>query len=182
MTISKQQQEVEQWLDDVVIGLNLCPFAAQPRRNNQIRLTVSHALTPEVLVADLYDELSFMAHTEASEVETSLLIVPDMLLNFDDYNEFLDIADGLLIDNDWEGVFQIASFHPDYCFADTQADSVDNLTNRAPYPILHIIREDSLSKALDNMASPDEVYKRNIRTVNHLTPEQIHSLFPHLIK
>jgi hypothetical protein len=111
--ISKQQQLVEQWLDDVVIGLNLCPFSAKPRQNNQVRFKVCQALTPEVLVADLFDELNFMAQSEASDVETSLLIIPDMLLNFDDYNEFLDIADGLIIDNDWEGIFQIASFHPD---------------------------------------------------------------------
>lgn len=180
--ISKQQELVEQWLDDVVIGLNLCPFAAKPRQNNQIRFKVSQGLTPEVLVADLFDELNFMAQTGASEVETTLLIIPDMLLNFDDYNEFLDIADGLIIDNDWEGIFQIASFHPDYCFAETTSDSVENLTNRAPYPILHILREDSLTKALENMASPDEVYKRNIKTMNQLSPEKIHNLFPHLTK
>ena len=103
-----------------------------------------------------------------------------MLLNFEDYNEFLDIADGLIIDNDWEGIFQIASFHPEYCFAETPANSVENLTNRAPYPILHLLREDSLSKALENMASPDEVYKRNIKVMKDLTPEQIHQLFPHI--
>lgn len=178
--ISKQQELVEQWLDNVVIGLNLCPFAAKPRQKNQINFKVSQALTPEVLVADLFDELTLLAQTETNEVETTLLIIPDMLLNFDDYNEFLDIADGLIIDNDWEGVFQIASFHPDYCFAETPANSVENLTNRAPYPILHLLREDSLSKALENMTSPDEVYKRNIKVMKDLTPEQIHQLFPHI--
>jgi len=174
------QQLVEKWLDDVVIGLNLCPFSVQPRKKNQVRFKVSQALTPEVLVADLFDELNIINQSDSSEIETSLIIIPDMLLDFDDYNEFLDIADGLIIDNDWEGVFQIASFHPDYCFEDTEPDSTENLTNRAPYPILHILREDSLTDALDNMTDPDEIYKRNINTVNALTKEKIHALFPHL--
>lgn len=180
MSSNPHQQLVEEWLDNVVIGLNLCPFAHQPRKNKQIRFKVSSALTPEVLVADLFDELTFMAQSDANEVVTSLLIVPDMLLNFSDYNEFLDIADGLIIDNNWEGVFQIASFHPDYCFAETESDSVENLTNRAPYPIFHVIREEGLAEALKSMAAPDEVYKRNIKTMQNLTQEQIHTLFPHL--
>lgn len=174
------QQLVEKWLDDVVIGLNLCPFSVQPRKKNQVRFKVSQALTPEVLVADLFDELNIINQSDSSEIETSLVIIPDMLLDFNDYNEFLDIADGLIIDNDWEGVFQIASFHPDYCFEDTEPESTENLTNRAPYPILHILREDSLTDALDNMSDPDEIYKRNIKTVSELSKDKIHALFTHL--
>jgi len=172
--------DVETWLDDVVIGLNLCPFAAIPRKNNQVRFTVSQALSEEVLLADLHAELTFMSQTPAKEVETSLLIVPDMLTKFDDYNQFLDLVDELLEAFEWEGVFQIASFHPDYCFAETDPDSVDNLTNRAPYPILHIIREESLEKALEKMTSPDEIYKRNIQAMNELSNEEINTLFPYL--
>jgi hypothetical protein len=178
--ISEQQQKVEQWLDDVVIGLNLCPFSIKPRQQGQIRFSLSQALSPEVLVADLFDELTYMAKTQPSEAETSLIIIPNMLLNFADYNEFLDIADGLIIDNGWEGVFQIASFHPDYQFANTAKDDVENLTNRAPYPLLHIIREDSLAKAVENMADPEEIYKRNIVTMNNLNTQQIANLFPHI--
>jgi hypothetical protein len=172
--------DVETWLDGVVIGLNLCPFAAIPRKNNQVRFTVSQALAEEVLLADLHAELTLMSQTPAVEVETSLLIVPDMLAKFDDYNQFLDLVDELLEAFEWEGIFQIASFHPHYCFAETDPDSVVNLTNRAPYPILHIIREQSLEKALKKMTSPDEIYKRNIETMNGLSTEQIKSLFPHL--
>ena len=172
--------DVETWLDDVVIGLNLCPFAAIPRKNNQVRFTVSQALAEEVLLADLHAELTFMSQIPAVEVETSLLIVPDMLAKFDDYNQFLDLVDELLEAFEWEGIFQIASFHPDYCFAETDPDSVENLTNRAPYPILHIIREQSMEKALAKMASPDEIFKRNIQTMNDLSTEQIKALFPYL--
>ena len=173
---------VENWLDDVVIGLNLCPFAAKPRRQNQVRFNVSEAFTSEVLLADLHQELILLDQTPASEIETSLLIVPNMLNNFDDYNQFLDLVDTLLIEFEWEGIFQIASFHPDYCFADTPPDSVENLTNRSPYPILHIIREESMEKALKNMTSPDEVFKQNIKTMTNLEPEKIKTLFPYLYK
>jgi hypothetical protein len=172
--------DVETWLDDVVIGLNLCPFAAIPRKNQQVRFTVSQALAEEVLLADLHAELTFMSQTPAAEIETSLLIVPDMLAKFEDYNQFLDLVDGLLEAFEWEGFFQIASFHPDYCFAETDPDSVENLTNRSPYPILHIIREQSMEKALAKMTSPDEIYKRNIQTMNDLPTEQIKVLFPYL--
>jgi len=178
--LSNEQQQVEQWLDNVVIGLNLCPFAAKPRRNKQIRFKVSQALTDEVLIADLFDELRFLEKTPASELETTLVIVPNMLAKFDDYNQFLDITDNLLIEYNWEGIFQIASFHPNYCFAVTNPNDVENLTNRAPYPILHLLREDSLTTALENMTAPDEVYKRNIHTMNQLSKQQIQTLFPYL--
>jgi hypothetical protein len=172
--------DVETWLDGVVIGLNLCPFAAIPRKNNQIRFMVSQALTEEVLLADLYAELTFMSKTPALEVETSLLIVPDMLNKFDDYNQFLDLADALLEEFEWDGVFQIASFHPEYCFAETDANSTENLTNRSPYPILHILREATMEKALEKMTSPDEIFKRNIETMSELSAEKIKVLFPYL--
>jgi len=172
--------DIETWLDNVVIGLNLCPFAAIPRENDQVRFTVSQALTEEVLLADLHAELTFMSQTPASDVETSLLIVPDMLAKFDDYNQFLDLVDELLEEFEWDGIFQIASFHPDYCFAETKPDSTENLTNRSPYPILHIIREASLEKALAKMMSPDEIYKRNIETMHNLSAEKIKVLFPYL--
>jgi hypothetical protein len=172
--------DVETWLDDIVIGLNLCPFAITPRKNQQVRFTVSQALTAEVLLADLYDELSLMSKIPSVDVETSLLIVPDMLANFDDYNQFLDLVDQLLETFEWDGIFQIASFHPDYCFAETKPNSTENLTNRAPYPILHILREQTIETALDKMISPDEIYKRNIQTMAELPAERIKTLFPYL--
>jgi len=179
--LSNEQQQVEQWLDNIVIGLNLCPFATKPRRNNQIRFKVSQALTNEVLIADLYEELSLLAQTEATKVETTLIIVPNMLADFEDANQFLDIADNLLVEFNWEGIFQIASFHPDYYFESTQPEDAENYTNRAPYPIFHLLRENSLTAALQNMSSPDEVYERNINTMNHLSADQIKTLFSYLL-
>ena len=173
-------EAVERWLDEVVIGLNFCPFAAKPRRNEQVRITTSNATTEELLLTDLQDELTLLDQTPTTKIETTLLIVPEMLADFYDYNQFLDLVDELLVRFEWEGTFQIASFHPDYCFADAEPGSVENLTNRSPYPILHIIREDSIEKALESITDTNEVYKRNIETTKNLTPEQIKALFCYL--
>ena len=173
-------KDVERWLDEVVIGLNFCPFAAKPRRNEQVRFVTSKATSEELLLTDLQDELTLLDQTPSSKIETTLLIVPEMLSDFHDYNQFLELVDELLVQFEWEGIFQVASFHPDYCFADAEPDSVDNLTNRSPYPVLHILREDSIEKALENIADPDEVYKRNIETMKTLSSEQIKTLFNYL--
>ena len=173
-------EKVEKWLDEIVIGLNFCPFASKPRRNDQIRFVTSSANTSEELLLNLQDELTLLDQTSSTGIETTLLIVPEMLTVFDDYNQFLDLVDQLLIQFEWEGIFQVASFHPDYYFAGTEPDSVENLTNRSPCPILHILREESIEKALENIAEPDEVYKRNIQTMNNLSADQIKVLFPHL--
>ncbi len=176
--MSTEIEQVTRWLDEVVIGLNLCPFAKQPRRNEQVRFVSSTADQPEALLEDVYDELSLIEQTET--IETTLLIVPKLLSDFDEYNQFLDLVDQLLIKFDWDGTFQVASFHPDYCFADTAPDSMENLTNRSPFPILHIIREASIEKAVENITAPDEVYKNNIQTVSNLSQEQIKKLFYYL--
>ena len=173
-------KDVERWLDEVVIGLNFCPFAAKPHRNEQVRFVTSKATSEELLLTDLQDELTLLDQTPSSKIETTLLIVPEMLSDFHDYNQFLELVDELLVQFEWEGIFQVASFHPDYCFADAEPDSVDNLTNRSPYPILHILREDSIEKALENIADPGEVYKRNIETMKTLSSEQIKMLFNYL--
>jgi len=129
---------------------------------------------------DLYDELKLLENTPAEDVETTLIILPKILANFDDYNQFLDLVDELLFSFQWEGIFQVASFHPDYCFAETESDSVENLTNRSPYPILHLIREASMEHALKNLTAPDEVFKRNIKAMNNLSEKEIKRLFPYL--
>ena len=178
--MSDEQKAVEQWLDEVVIGLNLCPFAAKPRSQNQVRFMVSQAQTEQELLYDLHTEIQLLEQTPPTEIETTLLIIPFLLADFEDYNQFLDIVDAVLDDFNWHGEFQIASFHPHYCFADTQIDSIENFTNRSPYPILHIIREQSMEKALAHMAAPDEIFKRNITTMNNLSTEQIAKLFPYL--
>jgi uncharacterized protein len=178
--------QVEQWLDQVVIGLNLCPFAAEPRKHQKIRITLSTATNPRKnptdLLADLQAELCLLSQTPATDLETSLLIIPHGLEDFDDYNDFLYLADRLLKHFGWEGEFQIASFHPHYQFADTQPDDAENLTNRSPYPLLHILREASIETALAHYPNPETIPQRNIEQVRNLSKVQRQQLFPRLFK
>ena len=172
--------DVEQWLDEVVIGLDLCPFAARPRREKRVRIAVSHATTAEALLDDLQAELEHLSDTPVAELETTLLAIPDMLEDFADYNDFLDAVDLWVEQFGWEGELQVASFHPQYQFADTAADDPGNLTNRSPWPLLHVIREESLEKAIEHYPDVDRIPERNIARMQALTAEERAKLFPHL--
>ena len=172
--------DVEQWLDEVVIGLDLCPFAARPRREKRVRIAVSHATDEEALLNDLQAELERLSDTPAAELETTLLAIPDMLEDFADYNDFLDAVDLWVEQFGWEGDLQVASFHPQYQFADTEADDPGNLTNRSPWPLLHIIREESLEKAVEHYPDVDAIPERNIERMKALGPEERKRLFPYL--
>jgi len=172
--------QVERWLHDVVVGLNLCPFARKPLRAGQIRFTVSEATSNDVLLEELQDEFEVLDRTSMEEVETSLLILPTHLQDFHDYNFFLDEAERLLKRQGYEGIYQIASFHPHYQFAGTAPHDAENLTNRAPYPILHILREESLERGLKNYPDPDSIPRNNILRVESLTDEEKRLLFPYL--
>ena len=172
--------DVEQWLDEVVIGLDLCPFAARPRREKRVRIAVSHATDDEALLNDLQAELERLSDTPAAELETTLLAIPHMLEDFADYNDFLDAVDLWVEQFGWEGDLQVASFHPQYQFADTELDDPGNLTNRSPWPLLHIIREESLEKAIEHYPDVDAIPERNIARMKALGPEERKRLFPYL--
>lgn len=172
--------DVSQWLDEVVIGLNLCPFAARPRQEKRVRICVSHATTDEALLDDLQNELERLSDASPKEIETTLLAIPDMLADYEDYNQFLDLVDLWLEQFGWEGDLQVASFHPDYQFADTEPDDAGNLTNRSPWPLLHLIREDSLEQALEHFPDVDAIPERNIKRMEALTAEERQRLFPYL--
>lgn len=171
---------VARWLNEVVIGLNLCPFSGKPTRENRVRFFVSHAADDELLLQDLQQEMELLDQKPASDIETTLVIVPNHLRDFFDYNQFLHWTNQLLKRNRWVGVYQLATFHPDYCFADAEPEDAENLTNRAPYPILHIIREASLEKALEYFPEADEIPEVNKRRVENLTAEEKQTLFPYL--
>ncbi|MGF1901273.1 DUF1415 domain-containing protein [Aliivibrio sifiae] len=180
MNIQKIEQEVQQWLEDVVIGLNLCPFAAKPNRNKQIKIFVSEATTEENLLEDVLQELMNLDSKTAEELETTLVAIPNMLQDFMDYNFFLDWVDALIKQQDWEGTFQIATFHPDYCFGGAEPEDDENLTNRSPYPVLHLIREESMAKVLKHYPNPEAIPDTNIARVEALTSEERRKLFPYL--
>ena len=162
------EARVRRWLERAVIGLNLCPFAKAVYVKRQVRIVVSDATTPRDLLEQLGEELALLRDTPADEVDTTLLVHPLVLVDFLAYNAFLDDADALVQALDLEGELQVASFHPDYQFAGTAPDEVDNLTNRAPYPILHLLREASVERAVAAYPDPDAIIGRNIATVRAL--------------
>lgn len=158
----------QDWLDKAVIGLNLCPFAKAVQVKNQIRYVVSDADTEEALLADLLHELQYLHKVDPNEVETTLLIHPAVLADFLDYNDFLEIADAAVAELDLEGELQVASFHPDYQFADSGPDDIENFSNRSPYPTLHLLRESSIDEAVAAFPDAANIYERNIDTLRGL--------------
>jgi hypothetical protein len=156
------------WLERAVIGLNLCPFAKAVHVKGQIRYVVSAAQTEESLLDDLERELKFLAEAPPEEVDTTLLITPDVLTDFAAFANFLDLVEVVLRTQGLAGILQVASFHPQYVFADAEADDIANHTNRAPYPTLHLLREASLDRATAAFPDAAEIYQRNIETLRTL--------------
>lgn len=180
--IDSIEAEVLAWLDKVVIGLNLCPFAARPRRLQLIRVRVSAADDDDALMRELESEVQLLRDSAAETLETTLLVVPGMLREFDSYNGFVDVAEMMFRQYGWEGEIQVASFHPDYCFEGAAPADDENLTNRSPYPILHLIREASIEQALARFPNPERIPERNIARVSSLSlPEKLR-LFPYLFR
>lgn len=170
------ERDIRRWLERAVIGLNLCPFAKAVYTRNQVRIVVSDASTPRALLEELGEELALLRDTPAEQVDTTLLVHPQVLQDFLDYNDFLDDADAMVEVLDLDGVLQVASFHPQYQFADTLPDDPENLTNRAPHPILHLLREDSVARAVEAYPEPDRIIDRNIETMQTLGVEGFRKL------
>jgi uncharacterized protein len=158
----------QRWLERAVIGLNLCPFAKTEHVHGRIRYCVSDATDTETLLADLRRELLALQAADPAQCETTLLMHPQMLQDFLDYNDFLGEADALLEDLELDGVLQIASFHPHYQFGGTEAGDIENFTNRSPYPTLHILREASVERAVASFPDAEMIYERNIATLKKL--------------
>ncbi len=156
------------WLERAVIGLNLCPFAKAVYVKQQVRFVLSDASTPEALLEQLAEELVLLRDTPAEQIDTTLIVHPDVLQDFLDYNDFLDNADAAVEALDLHGILQVASFHPQYQFAGTAADDIGNYTNRAPYPTLHLLREDSVERAVAAFPDADVIVERNLQTLEKL--------------
>jgi len=154
------------WVETVVVDLNLCPFAGRELRRERIRFAVSPATSEAQLLASLQAELEWLE--TQPDTETTLLIHPRVLQEFDDYNQFLETADDLLGAMGVDGIYQIASFHPQYQFAETAPGDVENYTNRSPYPMLHLLREQSLERAIASYPDPEQIPLRNIALMNRL--------------
>lgn len=156
------------WISDAVIGLNLCPFAKSVYVKNQIDYHVSTATNESLLLNDLILAMQKLNETAAEDIDTTLLIHPWVLQDFLDYNDFLDQADAALNQAGFEGVLQIASFHPQYQFAGTDPDDVTNCSNRSPFPMLHLLREESLDSAITAIPDAANIFSRNIETLEQL--------------
>ena len=156
------------WLEKAVIGLNLCPFAKSVHVKNQIRYVVSTTTDTEALLADLENELQALHAADPADVDTTLLIFPDVLQDFMDYNDFLEVADAAIEKLELDGEIQIASFHPQYQFAGTKADDIENYTNRSPYPILHLLREASIERAVAAFPEAEMIFEKNMETLRQL--------------
>jgi hypothetical protein len=161
-------EETRHWLEQAVIGLNLCPFAKAVHVKAQIRWVLSPARTPEALLDELLRELQLLAEADPQAVDTTLLIHPQVLQDFHDFNDFLGTAEAALDGLGLDGVLQIASFHPQFQFEGTAPGDMGNFTNRSPHPTLHLLREDSIERAVDAFPDAAEIYQRNIQTLQRL--------------
>ncbi|MHB8920321.1 MAG: DUF1415 domain-containing protein [Halothiobacillus sp.] len=165
---------VRNWVEQFVIGFNLCPFAKRELVKNRVRFIVSDAIDEEQLLADLETELALL--NQDDRIETTLLIHPHVLQDFFDFNQFLARADNRLMQLKLKGIFQIASFHPDYQFGGTESDDAENYTNKSPYPVLHLLREASLDLAITHYPDADLIPDRNISLLEKMGPDKLQAL------
>ncbi|MEQ1837128.1 MAG: DUF1415 domain-containing protein [Candidatus Nitrotoga sp.] len=156
------------WLERAVIGLNLCPFAKSVHIKKQIRYVVSTAATHEDLLRDLMIELETLAEISPEKIDTTLIIHPYVLTDFLEYNDFLDVVDDALADMELDDAIQVASFHPQYQFADTQPEDIENYTNRSPYPMLQLLRESSMVRAVEAYPQAEQIFEKNIETLRQM--------------
>ena len=163
--------ETRAWVDRAVIGLNLCPFAKAPQTKAQVRYVLSQASDPAALLADLISELERLAEAPAAKIETTLLIHPGVLQDFADYNDFIELAEDSVAELELDGILQVASFHPGYQFEDTEPDDMGNATNRSPYPTLHLLREESIDRAVEAFPEAKTIFETNIATLQRLGPD-----------
>ena len=168
MTEEQVLAQTRHWLEKAVIGLNLCPFAKAVYVKNQVRLVVSKARHADDLLEELDRELDLLVATPADEIDTTLLIHPTLFEDFLDFNDFLEVAEGVVDEHGLEGVIQLASFHPQFQFDGTEPDDISNCTNRAPFAILHLLREDSVERAVEAFPQADAIFDANIATLEKL--------------
>ena len=164
-------EETTTWLEKAVIGLNLCPFAKAVHSKGQIRWVLSDATEPTALLELLVHELQHLAAADPESVDTTLIVHPQVMQDFMDFNDFLGVAEAALAELNLDGVLQIASFHPQFQFAGTDIDDITNATNRSPYPTLHLLREDSVERAVAAFPAAEDIFQRNINTLQRLGPE-----------
>jgi hypothetical protein len=181
----KNQSPIElskKWIEQFVIALNLCPFAGVPFRKDQIRYVLEQAEEEEYWVKTILAELAYLCKVPSSETETTLIIYQNVLKDFLEYNDFVGMAESFLDELNLSGVIQIASFHPDYRFAGVSANDPANFTNRSPYPMLHLLREKSISEAVEHYPNPESIPERNIQRLREMGTAKIEALYQKISK
>ncbi len=171
ITNSPALDQTRTWVEQAVIGLNLCPFAKAPHVKGLVRYVQSEATDPAALLGDLMDELQRLFKSPAERLETTLLVHPLVFTDFADFNDFLGVAEDAVTDLGLEGVIQVASFHPDYRFEGTTADDISNATNRSPHPTLHLIREESIDRAVAAFPEAETIFEANMATMERMGPQ-----------
>ena len=164
------------WIQELVIGLNLCPFAQRPFATDKIRFILMEEVELEELVEKVLQEALYLSQVDTMRVETTIIIHPDLLLEFELYLDAIALLEDLLKQLKLEGIIQIASFHPDYQFEGTKFDDVENYTNRAPFPLIHLLREDLMEAALENYPNPEQIPERNIKKMQELGKDKVKEL------
>jgi uncharacterized protein len=169
MTHEQVLADTRQWIEKAVIGLNLCPFARSVYVKNQVRIVVSSARHLDAFLDELDRELDLLQATPADEIDTTLLVHPTLFPDFEVFNDFQNVVDDVVAEHELDGVIQVASFHPQFQFEGTAPDDVTNCTNRAPYPTLHLLREDSVERAVASDAGDaEQIVERNLQTLRAL--------------
>ncbi len=161
-------ERTHRWLERAVVGLNLCPFAKAVHVKQQIRFVVTGATTRADLLEELVQELTLLDQADPEQLSTTLLIHPKVMGDFLAFNAFLEEADAAVEALELNGVLQVASFHPDYQFADSGPHDIENYSNRAPYPTLHLLREESIDRAVEAFPDPEAIFGENMKTLRRL--------------
>lgn len=173
----KAEDAVNLWLKNIVVGLNLCPFAKVPYNEKRVRIVADLCQNEELAFERIIGEINLLDESEPQKLETTLLIFPNLFEDFAHYNDFLYTANEFIRLRGWEGVYQIASFHPEYQFSGTDKNDAENYTNRSPYPILHFIREESLTAAIEAYPDVDGIPDKNIALMNGLSASELKQYF-----
>jgi len=171
------RQRTLRWLEEAIIGLQFCPFAAPVFRDSRIHIAVTDVQTFDDAIRAVLTELDTLLSMTSTERATTLVVLPQALASFDEYLDAIDLLDGLLDDSGVRGILQLASFHPHYCFANTPHDAIDNMTNRSPYPIVHILREDDVSDAVDQHPDTEQIPRRNIARLRQMGWDDVNALW-----
>jgi hypothetical protein len=162
------EDRVRRWLEGAVIGLNLCPFARPVYAGDQVHLAVASQTSFDEVIGETLVEVDRLLDHASDDIATTLVICPNALSDFDEFLEAVEIVEALLTEAGADGILQVAHFHPDYQFAGTRPDDLENYTNRAPYPIIHLLREAQVSEAIESHPDPETIPQRNIERLEKL--------------